>query len=95
MLIAQNKSQRDAFFTRRRHEGLHVYYISRSYFGLLRQSIRKNSDKIFVFKDTSRDVESMYRDIGGFGMKYDEFKEMRRISWSEKINSLCINRRKN
>ena len=32
MLGAKNSSQIDEFFTRGRHEGLDVYYISQSYF---------------------------------------------------------------
>ena len=42
-----------------------------------------------------RDVESMYKDIGGYCMKYDEFKEMCRKAWSEKLNYLCIDMTKN
>ena len=45
MLEARNSSQIDEFFTRGRHEHLDVYYISQSYFGLPRQSIRNNSDR--------------------------------------------------
>ena len=45
MLGAQNSSQIDEFFTGGRHENLDVYYISQSYFGLPRQSIRNNSDR--------------------------------------------------
>ena len=32
----------------------------------------------------------MYKDIGGYDMKYDEFKGMCRKAWSEKFNYLCI-----
>ena len=32
----------------------------------------------------------MYRDIGGFDMKNDEFKEMSRKIWSEKFHYLRI-----
>ena len=41
-LGARNCSQIDGFFTRGRHGDLNVYYISRSYFALPRQSFRKN-----------------------------------------------------
>ena len=75
MLGAKNSSQIDEFFTRGRHENLDVYYISQSYFGLPRQSIRNNSDRLILFKQTLRDVQSMYYDIGAYDMKYDEFKE--------------------
>ena len=95
MLGAQNSSQIDEFYTRGRHENLNVSYISHSYFGLPRQSIRNNSDRKILFKQTLRDVEIMYKDIGGYDLKYDESKEMCRKAWSEKFNYLCIDMTKN
>ena len=95
MLGARNSSQIGEFFTRGRHEDLDVYYISQSYFGLPRQSIRNNSDRLILFKQTLRDVQSMYCDIGAFDMIYDEFKEMCRVAWSEKFSYLCIDMTEN
>ena len=95
MLGAKNSSQIDEFFTRGRHEDLDVYYISQSYFALPRQSIRNNSDRLILFKQTLRDVQSMYYDIGAYDMKYDEFKEMCHKAWDEKYNYLCIDVTKN
>ena len=60
MLGARNSCQIDEFFTRGRHEDLDVYYISQSYFALPRQSIRNNSDRLILFKQTLTDVQSMY-----------------------------------
>ena len=37
----------------------------------------------------------MYYDIGAFDMMYDEFKEMCRVAWGEKLNYLCIDVTKN
>ena len=59
------------FFTRGRHEDLDVYYIIQSFFGLPRQNIRNNSDRIILFKQTLRGVQSMYQEIGASDMKYD------------------------
>ena len=95
MLGARNSSQIDDFFTRGRLEYLDVYYFSQSYFALLRQSIRNNSDRLILFEQTLRDVESMYKDIGGYDMKYVEFKEMCRKAWSEKFIHICIDVSKN
>ena len=95
MLGARNSSQLDEFFTRGRHEDLDVYYISQSYFGLPRQSIRNNSVRLKLFKQTLEDVQNMYYDIGAFDMLCDEFKEMCRVAWREKINYLCIDMIKN
>ena len=95
MLGAKKCSQIDEFFTRGRHEDLDVYYISQSYFALPRQSIRNNSDRLILFKQTLRDVQSMYHDIGAYDMKYDEFKEMCHKGWDERYNYLCIDMTKN
>ena len=95
MLGARNCSHIDEFFTRGRHEDLDVYYISQSYFGLPRQNIRNNSDRLILFNQTLRDVQSMYHDIGAFDMIYDEFKEMCRVAWGEKFNYLCIDMARN
>ena len=95
MLGARNSSQIDEFFTSGRHEDSDVYYLSQSYFALPRQSIRNNSDRLIVFKQTLRDVQSMHQDNGAFDMNYDEFKEMCRVAWGEKFNYLCIDMIKN
>ena len=95
MLGARNSSQIDEFFTRGRLEDLDVYYISQSYFALPRQSIRNNSDRLILFKQTLRGVQSMYYDIGAYDMKYDEFKEICHKAWSERFNYLCIDVTKN
>ena len=95
MLGARNSSQIDEFFTRGRHKDVDVYYISRSYFALPRQSVRNNSDRLKLFKQTLRNVQSMYYDIDASDMKYDEFKEMCHKAWDEKFNYLCIDMTKN
>ena len=95
MIGARNRSQIDEFSTRGRHEDLDVYYISQSYFALLRQSIRNNSDRLFLLKQTLRVVQSMYYDIGAYDMNYDEFKQMCHKAWDESFNYLCIDMTKN
>ena len=95
MLGAKNSSQIDEFFTTGRHEYLDVYYISQSYFGLPRQSIRNNSDRLILFKQTLRDVQSMYYDIGAYDMNYDEFRLMCHKAWEERFNYLYIDMTKN
>ena len=90
MLGIRNSSQIKKFFTRGRHEDLSVFYVSQSFFGLPRKSIRKNSDRLILFKQTLRDVQSMFYDIGAHDMKYGEFKEICHKAWSERINYLCI-----
>ena len=59
MLRARNSSQIDEFNTRGRHEDLGVFYVSQSYFGVPRQSIRYNSDRLKLFSQTLTDVQSV------------------------------------
>ena len=75
---------------RGRHEKIDVHYISQSYLGLPRQSIRNNIDRIILFKQTLGDVECILTDIGGYDKEYGEFKEMRRNVWIEKNYYRCI-----
>ena len=56
MIGNRNRSQVDEFFTRGRHESLAVYYINRSCFGLPKRNTRKNSDRMFLFKQTLREM---------------------------------------
>ena len=95
MLGAKNSSQIDEFFTRGRHEDINVFYISQSYFVLSRQSIRNNSDRLILFKQTLRDVQSMYYDIGAYDMNYNESKGMCHEAWDERYNYLCFDMTQN
>ena len=78
MLGARNSSQKDEFSTRGSNENLNVFYISQSYFALPRQSIRTNSDRRILFKQTLGDFQSMYYDIVAYDMLHSEFREMSR-----------------
>ena len=90
MLGAPNSSQIHETFTSARLEILHDYYISQSCFGLPRQIIRNNSDRIILLKQTLRDAERMNRGIRGYDMNQDEFIEMCREAWNANFNYLCI-----
>ena len=84
----------DQFFIRGRHNGLDIFYLSQSYFDLPKRTIRNNSNKIILFNQTLKDIEHIYRDVAGYDMNYDEFKELCKKSWDEDYNYLCIDRSK-
>ena len=84
----------DQFFIRGRHNNLDLYYLSQLFFDLPKRTIRNISNKIFLFNQTLKDIENIYRDVGGHDMSYDEFKELCRKSWKEDYNYLCIDRSK-
>ena len=91
-MLDSNQKLIDPIFTRGRHNDLDVYYLSQSCFDLPKRTIRNNSNVIILFQQTLKDVEHIYRDIAGFDMSNDEFKELCREAWRERYNYLLINR---
>ena len=94
ILGSSNSRFIDQFFIRGRHNNLDIYYLSQSYFDLPKRTIRNNSNKIILFNQTLKDIEHIYRDVAGYDMDYNEFKELCRKSWEEDYNYLYIDRSK-
>ena len=84
----------DQFFIRGRHNILDIHYLSQSYFDSPKRTIRNKSNKIIFFNQTLKDIEHIYRDVAGYDMNYDEFKDLCRKSWEEEYNYLYIDRLK-
>ena len=59
-----------------------------------KRTIRIFSNKIILFNQTLKDIEHIYRDVAGYDMNYDEFKDSCRKSWDEYYNYLYIDRSK-
>ena len=93
ILGSSNSRFIDQFFIRGRHTNLDIYYLSQSYFDMAKRTIRNNSNKIILFNQTLKDIEHIYRDVAGYDMNYDEFKDLCRKSW-EDYNYLYIDRSK-
>ena len=94
MLGSSNSKYIDQFFTSGGHNNLDIFYLSQSYFGLPKRTIRNISNKIFLSNQTLKDIENIYRDVGGYDMSYDDFKQLCRGTWKEEYNHLCIDRSK-
>ena len=94
ILGSSNSRFIDQFFNRGRHNNLDIYYLSQSYFDLPKRTIRNNSKKIILFNQTLKDIEHIYRDVAGYDMNYDEFKDLCRKSWKDDYNYLYIDRSK-
>ena len=92
ILGSSNSRFIDQFFIRGRHNNLDIYYLSQSYFVLPKRTIRNIGNKFILFIQTLKEIEHIYRDISGYDMSYDEFKELCRNTWDEDYNYLCIDR---
>ena len=47
-----------------------------------------------MFYQTLKDIENAYRDVGGYGLTYDGYKDLCRKSWQDEYNHLCVDRSK-
>ena len=94
ILGSSNSRFIDQFFIRGRHNNLDTYFLSQSYFDLSKRTIRNNSNEIILFIQTLKDIEHIYRDLAGYDMNNDEFKDLCRKSWEGNYNYLCIDRSK-
>ena len=74
ILCSSNSRFIDQFFIRGRHNILDIYYLSQSCFDLPKRTVRNNSNKIILFNQTLKDIEHIYRDVAGYDMNYEEFK---------------------
>ena len=89
-LGSSNSRDFDHFFKRDRHKKLDIYYLSQLYFDFPKRTIRNKSNKNILFNRTVKDIENIYRDVGGYDMKFCEFKELCRKSWEEDYDLFCI-----
>ena len=94
ILGSSNSRFIDEFFIRGRHNKLDIYYLSQSYFDLPKRTKRNNSNKNILFNQTLKDFEHIYRDVAGYDMNYDEFKELCGKTWEDDYNYLYIDRSK-
>ena len=92
MLLSKQESNIDLFFTRGRHNNIDIYYISQSYFHLPKNTIRNNSNKIILFKQTLRDIILLFHDIAGLDMNLEDWKELCRKAWENDYDYLQIDR---
>ena len=92
ILGSSNSRIIDQSLFRGRHNKLVFYYLSQSYFDLPKRTIRNSSNKRILFVQTLKGIKHIYRDVAGYDMSYDEFKELCRKSWEEDYNYLCIDR---
>ena len=83
------QSTSKAYFARGRHSNCDVFYISQNYFTLPRNSVRENSNLIFLFQQNAKSVEHIYRDHCT-DIPFLEFKELCEKIWSQKYNFLVI-----
>ena len=88
LLGSSNSKYIDQFIIRGSYGNLDKFYLSESYFDLTKRTKQNKSFEIIPFNQTLKDVEKIFRDVGGYDMSYDEFKQLCRKSSEEENNYL-------
>ena len=71
---SSNSESIDQFCIRARHNNLDISYLSKYYFDSPKRTFRNNSNRIILYNQTRKDLEKIYRDVGGYDMSYDQPK---------------------
>ena len=85
-MLVSNQKLLDPILTRGRHNDLDVYCLPQTCSNLTKRTIRNYSNILILIQQTLKDVEHNYRDIVGFDMSYEEFKQLCREAWKENHN---------
>ena len=92
MLLSKQASKFDLFFTRSRHQNIAIYYTSQSDFHLPNDTIRNDSNKIVLFKQTLKDILLLFLDIAGPDLNLQEWKQLCGKAWENENDYSQIDR---
>ena len=92
MLLSKQASNIDLFFTWGLHSNNNCNCISQNYLHLPKNSIRKNSNIIVLFKQTLRDFILLFLGIAGLDMNLEDWKQRCRKAWENDYEYLQIDR---
>ena len=90
MLLSEQESNIDLFFTQGRHNNFDIFYISQSCFHLPKNTIRNICDEIFLFKQPLRVIILLFHDIPGLDMNLEEWKQLCRKAWENDYDYVQI-----
>lgn len=90
-VLSEKQNKIRDYFTRGRHNKNSVFYLSQSFHKVAKQCIRENVNLYILFKQSNNNLESFYKDQVDPDMKFDEFKELCKKTWSKKHGFVMIN----
>src|SRR3977135_1665253 len=82
----------ESYYTKGRHNSCQSFYISQSFFGIPKSTVRDNSNLLILFKLNDLDVNNIHRQIVSNDMSLDTFRKLCRSVWTEKYKFLVINK---
>jgi hypothetical protein len=82
----------ESYYTKGRHNSCQSFYISQSFFGIPKGTVRDNSNLLILFKLNDRDVASIHGQVAASDMSLDTFRRLCKAIWTKKYKFLVINK---
>ena len=82
----------ESYYTQGRHNSCQSFYISQSFFGIPKATVRDNSNLLILFKLNDMDVTNIHRQIAANDMNLDTFGKLCKNVWTEKSKFRVINK---
>ena len=74
-LLLKKQNKCECYYIRGRHSNVNCFYLSKNYFKLPRQTIRKNANLIRLFPQDLKNINHIYNDNMGEDMSNDHMGE--------------------
>ena len=82
----------ESYYTKERHNSCQSFYISQSFFGIPKGTVRENSNLLILFKLNDLDVTNIHRQVAADDMNLDTFRKLCKNVWTKKYKFLVINK---
>src|SRR5438093_6938244 len=82
----------ESYYTKGRHNSCQSFYISQSFFGIPKGTVRDNSNLLILFKLNDNDVAHIHRQIASGDMDLSTFRNLCKNVWTEKYKFLVIDK---
>ena len=87
--LLEKENKANLYYTRGRHSNVDTFLLSQSYFRLDRQTVRENSNIIFLFPQNDKNLDHIYRDHCT-SITLNEFKDYCKKVWEKKYNFVTL-----
>ena len=89
-LLLEKQNKTESYYVRGRHSNVDCFYLAQNYFKLPRQTIRKNSNLICLFRQDLKSINHIYNDHVGDDMTKEEFRKFCKNCWDNTQHGFIV-----
>ena len=73
-----------------RHSNVDCFYLAQNYFKLPRETIKENTNLIFLFHQDLKNLNHIFDDYLGSDMTKEEFRQLCKTDWEKQYGCVII-----